>query len=806
MIATTNKQIFSFRQDLELLSRVPLLPSLCPDSVAGRKHTLLDWINQKDHQEDLEAVAQRCLQSLQQYSQDSLSEKRRERDEIITVAEAEHMKEIKGLAERLYGLEELLHEASKICEDQSNHSSTIYKQLKSWMARKDSSLLPELCHQHKIQLELMNENYKKLQDYRRRIIQAKVELSDNLNKRLRWVMHSEREMTHKNTLILRKNIERLSIQLEAVKQIHLAPKVYVAAVVEAVRRRKFHSLYLKWTTMLSSDSSAVFDNETKIRSFFENSLNEHFLATLFPGMSDFPPPFGLDPLPSFDSSLPDLTERDVHLIREKVPQLFDQIPQNLQDHFSVLSKYLESVETELPVEHGDGHLLTFKHRSFVEQSFFVAQIRQMFQEPQKIRDHLKSLKEDLLICHQVSKQELTKILQSIEAMIQNKQKQFDLTIQKISQDSVDALEEKTLILSDLQNEIIGLKNQNQVCRQDFNEKQSEYESRLKNLMSEHEKLKMTILEKEIELEDEQKKSAQEQQKMIEQLSQKLKAREDELNQQKAIIQNGHTKIEDMARQLESSNDSNRRQIDNALAEKEAVKIEFERRGEQMIANLTEEKNRALREQKELLMADHKNEMESLRSRFKLAVSTSTIEQAQDVSRSLDNCTDRMEELQKIISEMSEEMESKKSEFKGNLEEKELVIHDLRTKLENATVTHEAISVPSTMETSCTPSTEPLVANLTSATDHRLSIYRYGKELWQQHVHLIFFLEPNSCDVGDLVLFCFTEKYNSYAVFTMLPVLHFLHSDSGDCIPQNRKFQAFHSGRFREQSSEDSTLW
>lgn len=42
----------------------------------------------------------------------------------------------------------------------------------------------------------------------------------------------------------------------------------------------------------------------------------------------------------------------------------------------------------------------------------------------------------------------------------------------------------------------------------------------------------------------------------------------------------------------------------------------------------------------------------------------------------------------------------------------------------------------------------------------------------------------SCEVGDLVLLCFAPKYQSYVVFSLNPVLHFLHSDSASGLTSN----------------------
>lgn len=709
------------------------MTSLYPDFANPKKGTLLDWINQKDRQEDLEAVAQRCLQSLNQYTVDILDQKRQEKNEILSISDSNDMKEIRGLAERLYGLDELLNDASKICKEQSDHSSTIYKQLKTWMSKRDPSVLPELCKNHRSQLEQMKDNYQKLREKRRRITQAKTELSTNLHQRLRWIMHVEKKLSEKDTLILRKNIERLTIQLEAVKQIHMAPRLYVSAIIEVVRRRKFSSLYTKWTKLISGNSATVFDTETQIRNEFDSRLNDHFLSTLFPGISDFPPPFGLEPLPPFDESLPEISEKDIQMIRDKVPELFDSVPQDFDDHVTILSKYFDLSPSDVPVENADGTVIRYKNRSFVDQTLLNTHLNQVFKKPEEMRLDLQNLREDTIRIKKEGQEHFSSITQTVQSFIQEKQMEFSQVMLEINQKSESDLRQKDCIIENLREEVSKIRKDSDHMKDDFDAREKEYENRLKNLITEHEKLKMTILEREIELEDERKKSSEEKDKMISQLTQDLRRTDEELNQQKDMTQSEQIKNEDLKQMVDSLTRAKEDGLQKLRDEIEKIKREFEERQHELLQSFEDEKSRVLKEQKELLTADHKNEMESLRSRYKLAVSTSTIEHGQDASRSIDTKSEYtvlLEESQKIISDMSEEMELKKLEYDRELQLKDQSIKDLMSRivsLETTAPETMAISTSTYAASTSTASTStaplPEVPSTLSTESQKISIFR-----------------------------------------------------------------------------------
>lgn len=104
-------------------------------------------------------------------------------------------------------------------------------------------------------------------------------------------------------MIYHENLKRLRRHLEVVRQIQMAPQMYVCAVGEVVRRRTFSQAFLVWAGELASQLQAVHSDELVRRRDFQSRFEGHFLNMLFPGMEDSPPPFATQaPLP-FDTML-----------------------------------------------------------------------------------------------------------------------------------------------------------------------------------------------------------------------------------------------------------------------------------------------------------------------------------------------------------------------------------------------------------------------------------------------------------------------------------------------------------------------
>lgn len=110
----------------------------------------------------------------------------------------------------------------------------------------DTSILPDLCKSHKRQLLVMLKNHQDICDIRRRCTKAKSELSQNIIFRLQWIILVESNILELNQrlVIVNECLKRLRKQFDVLRQIHLAPSIYVASISEVVRRRAFSQAFL----------------------------------------------------------------------------------------------------------------------------------------------------------------------------------------------------------------------------------------------------------------------------------------------------------------------------------------------------------------------------------------------------------------------------------------------------------------------------------------------------------------------------------------------------------------------------------
>ena len=103
---------------------------------------------------------------------------------------------------------------------------------------------------------------------------------------------------HGHQLVLyHEELRRLGRRLEVMEQLHLAPSIYVATVVEVmmmmvilitndddyqvVRRRSFSQQYTKKAGLIAGTFSEVHSEELRTRQLFQEKLNRHFLASMF---------------------------------------------------------------------------------------------------------------------------------------------------------------------------------------------------------------------------------------------------------------------------------------------------------------------------------------------------------------------------------------------------------------------------------------------------------------------------------------------------------------------------------------------
>ncbi|KAK7069828.1 Autophagy-related protein 11, partial [Halocaridina rubra] len=339
----------NFEEDLKLLSRIPVLPALLgkePKRIEeGEKSafgevklqeienglefdgsapmSLLDWISAKDTQNNVQEIAQMGSKGLQQITDGMLNSLATEVNSVIREADRPQMKEIRGLGERLFGLEQLMHDATKLVQEQNNFAQALLQNQNRAGKVNDPSIFPDLCTSHRKNLMHMLKNHERVQDIKRRCIKAKEELSENLHVRLKWIMYIEKklyELDNKLTMT-HESLRRLTGVFQVIDQIHRAPRVYVRAIREVARRHAFSQAFVEWATALSAETGEVWEREVTTRRQFIQQFSSHFLASLFPGMDDLPPEFATQPPDKFDDNLPRLTRENIEQLRAVLPEL-----------------------------------------------------------------------------------------------------------------------------------------------------------------------------------------------------------------------------------------------------------------------------------------------------------------------------------------------------------------------------------------------------------------------------------------------------------------------------------------------------
>ena len=163
--------IDQFDEDLHVLSKIPVVPALMDEEDSGhgsngvstdtsrppsrvrggQGKTLLDWINQAGNN-SLENIADSCYRSLEQLDPDLMENLAQSVQADVESGNNVQMKEIRGLGDRLSGLEQLLLDArKKVTEQQENAQAFLQNQARASGLR-DTSILPDLCASHKQQL------------------------------------------------------------------------------------------------------------------------------------------------------------------------------------------------------------------------------------------------------------------------------------------------------------------------------------------------------------------------------------------------------------------------------------------------------------------------------------------------------------------------------------------------------------------------------------------------------------------------------------------------------------------------------
>ncbi|XP_051169507.1 RB1-inducible coiled-coil protein 1 isoform X2 [Leptopilina boulardi] len=327
----------NYSNDVGTLAEIPILPALraqaegllSPDELPTSEEddsgvlSLFKWISAKDNHSTLEQVAEQCSRGLEQFNESVMESLMVDVNQVIKSANKQDFKEIRGLGERLFALEQLMTQAKKIVQEQGELAQGFLQNQNRTKIEGDASVLPDLCTSHRRQLLVMLNNHNQLRDIRRRCTKAKEELSNNIYHRLKWIVHVENKITNVDYKLSMYNeiLKRLKRYFEVLQQIHLAPEMYMSAITEVVRRRTFSQSFLSWASNLACQLLTVHNEELSRRREFQSKFDGHFLNTLFPGMEDTPPDFATQAPQVFDNTLPKLTVEDMESLRKQLPDL-----------------------------------------------------------------------------------------------------------------------------------------------------------------------------------------------------------------------------------------------------------------------------------------------------------------------------------------------------------------------------------------------------------------------------------------------------------------------------------------------------
>ena len=163
--------IDQFDDDLHVLSKIPVVPALMEEDDSGhgsngvstdtsrpasrvrggQSKTLLDWINQAGNN-SLENIADSCYRSLEQLDPDLIDSLAQTVQTDVEGGNNVQMKEIRGLGDRLSGLEQLLLDAKRKVTEQQDLAQAFLQNQARASGLRDTSILPDLCASHRQQL------------------------------------------------------------------------------------------------------------------------------------------------------------------------------------------------------------------------------------------------------------------------------------------------------------------------------------------------------------------------------------------------------------------------------------------------------------------------------------------------------------------------------------------------------------------------------------------------------------------------------------------------------------------------------
>ncbi|CRK91306.1 CLUMA_CG004981, isoform B [Clunio marinus] len=578
--------------------------------------TLLQWISSSENQKSLKRMAENCTRELEVFDKNVMDTLKDEIERTFESASREDMKEIKGLEERLRGLESLMFEARKIVQEQNDLAQAFQQNQARAANLGDQSILPDLCASHRNQLIVMQKNHKRMYDIRVRCSKAKDELAKNLFQRLKFVIHIENRMYEIDSKLLFYHtcLRRLQKHLGIIEQIHQAPCVYVQAVTEVVRRRIFSSAFLMWASNLACHLLTIYNDEVMRRQEFKYSFDGHFLNTLFPGIEDFPPKFATEAPSMFDSSLPDLTKNDLADLSNYLPELTkaNQLPnlsaiidffssrsshsnqemtsidesgnptnKKLLNVFAQIKDYEKGCESETDTEEYEkiGQTSTDKNKLNLNSICVGTNVETC--DMSTSMDVRLTKDEEVITDDNVAVGlEVDRLKKLLGLMHQAAQESINLLRHEISTIKFETTNEK----ENIQKELTDLLHSWEDLKVEAQNHEREIVQRL-------------TVDHELEMND---------------LRQSLYIKDDEINTLKSEKKELEKKIDEQEMKFKT---------ENSVHEKKTQELEQKRQElEKKLSQQSVERDAALKELRERMLTDHRNEIESLRCKFKLMTS------------------------------------------------------------------------------------------------------------------------------------------------------------------------------------------
>lgn len=319
--------LFRLQTDLEVLHKMPLLPSLVEPSLKNRENkedlSLADWIGFRwNSLRDVGAMVNSVLEFQHKSHEEFMASIERDKKTVLETINSKEIKEINGLQNRLQMLNSSCTRAAKLASELNEFAQAFHSNQIRVTNMRDNSILPDLCATHEQQLRVVGDKYSELSDIRDRCAAAKREFCGVIHRRLQWASHISKlisSLSHKQTLWI-SSFHRMEKFINVFDQINRAPTIYLSFIGEIYRRRHTSQKFLTWACAVANQSRDFYDKEIELRRDFEGKTSQHFLKALFWGMGDEPPQFANQAPEPFDDKLPEITECDIIKLINLFPQ------------------------------------------------------------------------------------------------------------------------------------------------------------------------------------------------------------------------------------------------------------------------------------------------------------------------------------------------------------------------------------------------------------------------------------------------------------------------------------------------------